>query len=202
MVQSFQFFRLHSVPSSLNDWTSKAHVPGSAQPRREEACVVCAVKDWLENRYPVTLFQTSTGTTSWAKFFFATGDEACEHEETDEEVNPTGREVDEDRHDAEQRSWWGGLGNLLGRQVQRSGSVCTTSHNSTIPSAKHLPGTKVICTSTSLVANGRPYSWDPKARTDSARSFCKRARGNRNSGCSTNCALACNSWPERPMYHL
>ena len=90
MVQSFQFFRLHSVPSSLNDWIGKAHVPGSAQPRREEACVVCAVKDWLENRYPVNLFQTSTGTTTWAKFFFAIGDEACEHEEAHEDNSAFG----------------------------------------------------------------------------------------------------------------
>ena len=51
MVQSFQFFRLHSVPSSFNDWTTKA--TQQAELRREEACAVCAVKDWLENRYPV-----------------------------------------------------------------------------------------------------------------------------------------------------
>jgi hypothetical protein len=69
MVQSFQFFRLHSVPSSCNDWTFKA--TETAKPRREEACAVCAVKDWLENRYPVRLFDASTSTTTWNKFFFA-----------------------------------------------------------------------------------------------------------------------------------
>jgi hypothetical protein len=55
MVQSFQFFRLHSVPGSCNEWTAKARE--EAQLRREEACAVCAVKDWLENRHPVYLFQ-------------------------------------------------------------------------------------------------------------------------------------------------
>ena len=59
MVQSFQFFRLHSVPGSCNDWTKKAMQ--NAVPRREEACVVCAVKDWLENRYEVYLFKAATG---------------------------------------------------------------------------------------------------------------------------------------------
>ena len=36
MVQGFQFFRLHSVPSSFNDWTMKA--TQKAEHRREEAC--------------------------------------------------------------------------------------------------------------------------------------------------------------------
>ena len=62
MVQSFHFFRLHSVPGSFNDWTTKA--TQHAELRREEACAVCAVKDWLENRYPVYLFQESTSTTT------------------------------------------------------------------------------------------------------------------------------------------
>ena len=52
MVQSFQFFRLHSVPSSCNDWTTKA--TQQAELRREEACAVCAVKDWLEIVIPCT----------------------------------------------------------------------------------------------------------------------------------------------------
>ena len=91
MVQSFQFFRLHSVASSCNDWTSKAS-SGSAQPRREEACAVCAVKDWLENRFEVHLFQESTGTTTWAKLFFATGDEECVPQE-DDDGNPNASEV-------------------------------------------------------------------------------------------------------------
>ena len=85
MVQSFQFFRLHSVPSSFNDWTTKAL--RTAEPRREEACAVCAVKDWLENRYPVHLFQTSTRTVTWAHFFYAAGDEESGHED-DEDGSP------------------------------------------------------------------------------------------------------------------
>ena len=55
MAQSFQFFRIHSVPSSCNDWTARA--AQKAELRREEACAVCAVKDCLEQLYEVYLFQ-------------------------------------------------------------------------------------------------------------------------------------------------
>ena len=82
MVQAFQFFRLHSVPSSCNDYTLKA--TKEAVPRREEACAVCAVRDWLENRYPVRLFSAASGTTTWKKFFFAVGEDANEDEEDDD----------------------------------------------------------------------------------------------------------------------
>jgi len=85
MVQSFQFFRLHSVPSSLNEWTHKA--TQEAKLRREEACAVCAVKDWLENRFPVHLFKEATGTTTWAKFFFAGGEDDGGHADPDEECS-------------------------------------------------------------------------------------------------------------------
>ena len=80
MVQGFQFFRLHSVPASCNDYTSKATQHAKAEPRREEACAVCAVKDWLENRYPVHLFNAGTRTTTWLKFFYATveDDDGCD----------------------------------------------------------------------------------------------------------------------------
>ena len=76
MVQSFQFFRLHSVPSSFNDYTLKA--TAQAVRRREEACAVCAVRDWLENRYPVRLFTTASRTTTWKKFFYGVADAANE----------------------------------------------------------------------------------------------------------------------------
>ena len=68
MVQSFQFFRMFSVPGSRNEWTTKAHE--RAEPRREEACVICAVKDWLENRHEVYLFKEATNTTTWSKHFY------------------------------------------------------------------------------------------------------------------------------------
>ena len=79
MVQAFQFFRLHSVPSSFNDYMLKAK--RKAVPRREEACAVCAVRDWLENRYPVRLFTAASGTTTWKKFFSPKGEDANEDEE-------------------------------------------------------------------------------------------------------------------------
>ena len=52
---------------------------------RRDGDIRKAVKDWLENRYVVNLFQTSTGTTSWAKFFSATRDEECVHEKADDD---------------------------------------------------------------------------------------------------------------------
>ena len=85
MVQNFQFFRKHSVPSSCNEWTHKA--TREAKPRREEACAVCAVKDWLENRFPVLLFTEATGTTTWSKFFFATGEDDGGHADPEEECS-------------------------------------------------------------------------------------------------------------------
>ena len=39
--------------------------------RREEACAICAVKDWLEHRYEVFLFQEGTRTTTWKQHFYA-----------------------------------------------------------------------------------------------------------------------------------
>ena len=45
-------------------------------PRREEACAVCACKDWLSNRYEVYLFKEATGVTTWApQFRFGGNDE-------------------------------------------------------------------------------------------------------------------------------
>ena len=42
-----------------------------AVPRREEDCAVCAVRDWLENRYPVRLVSAASGTTTWKNLGFA-----------------------------------------------------------------------------------------------------------------------------------
>ena len=112
MVQSFQFFRLHSVPSSINDWTHKAAL--NAKPRREEACAVCAVKDWLENRYPVFLFSEATGTTTWAKFFFATGEYHNEHANPEDDKEHTG---EDDNGHAQHRT----CGILL---VDENGTFC------------------------------------------------------------------------------
>ena len=92
-AQAFQFFRKHSVPSSWNEYTAKSHE--SAQPRREEACAVCAVKDWLENRYAVYLFQDGTNTTSWSRFFYGTHDEEKHEleEDGDDTRNDSGAQI-------------------------------------------------------------------------------------------------------------
>ena len=51
LAQSFQFFRFFCAPGTPNEWMSKTHE--SAVSRREEACAVCACKDWVKNRYEV-----------------------------------------------------------------------------------------------------------------------------------------------------
>ncbi len=58
--------------------------------RREEACAVCAVKDWLENRYPVYLFKEATGTTTWYKHFYVLEGEDVHDEQDDEEPKASG----------------------------------------------------------------------------------------------------------------
>ena len=55
ILQSFSFFQQHSVPGKPNDWTEDTYT--KAVPRREVACAVCAVKDWLEHRFSCYLFQ-------------------------------------------------------------------------------------------------------------------------------------------------
>ena len=89
MVQSFQFFRLHSVPASCSEWTHKA--TQEAELRREEACAICAVKDWLENRFRVYLFKEAAATTTWSNFFFAAGSDSSSQVDCDEETSfPSG----------------------------------------------------------------------------------------------------------------
>ena len=64
MIASHAFFARYSVPGSpTNDWTDRA--AEAAVPRRQEACVVCAVKDWVEKRFPVYLFAEPTSSATW-----------------------------------------------------------------------------------------------------------------------------------------
>ena len=54
LLQNFAYFQQHSVPGSANQWTDEAGC--NSRSRQEVACVVCAVKDWLEARFPCFLF--------------------------------------------------------------------------------------------------------------------------------------------------
>ena len=47
MIRNFSFFQSFSVPSSLNDWSRKTLT--HCQPRRLEACVICAVSNTNPN---------------------------------------------------------------------------------------------------------------------------------------------------------
>ena len=70
-LSNFTYHLTHSLPGD----------GGAAQPRRTEACAVCARKGWLESRYRAYLFKPST--------------DHCESMETDEEQCQDGAE-DED----------------------------------------------------------------------------------------------------------
>ena len=72
MIQSFAFFQTHSVPSSCNDWSSRTL--DAAVPRREEACAVCATKDFLENRFEAYMFDSSSSTTTLRKYWYVGSD--------------------------------------------------------------------------------------------------------------------------------
>ena len=63
MIGSHAFFARYSVPGSpWNDWAERA--AEAAVPRRRETCVVCAVKDWVEKRFPVYLFAEPTSSAT------------------------------------------------------------------------------------------------------------------------------------------
>ena len=66
MIQNHAFFSRYSIPgSNKNDWTDRF---AEAVPRRQEACVVCAVKDWVEKRFPVYIFAVPTSSTTWNQY--------------------------------------------------------------------------------------------------------------------------------------
>ena len=68
MIQSYRFFSCYSVPSSQNDWTSKTMA--TYRPRGERACAVCAVKDWIENRFQIFLFAEPDGEIPYGQFWY------------------------------------------------------------------------------------------------------------------------------------
>ena len=84
MAQSFQFFRFFCAPGSPNEWMSKTRE--HAVPRREEACAVCACKDWINNRFEAYLFKEATGVTTWSQhFYYGDNDEEIAVEQDEEE---------------------------------------------------------------------------------------------------------------------
>ena len=58
MLQSFSYFQQFCVPGKAPDWVDDVY--SKAIPRREVACCVCAVKDWIDNRFECFLFQEAT----------------------------------------------------------------------------------------------------------------------------------------------
>ena len=87
-VQGFTFFKINSVASSCNDYTMKA--TKEAVPRREEACAICARRNWLEKRHQVFLFEEGTRTTTWKQHTYPSGDEDPCYEDDEEGANTSG----------------------------------------------------------------------------------------------------------------
>ena len=57
LVQAASFFLAYSVPSTMCLGWRHPDSLTIARPRCEVSCVVCARKDWLENRFPVHLWK-------------------------------------------------------------------------------------------------------------------------------------------------
>ena len=66
-LHAHAFFSRHSVPCSLNDWSRRVNV---AQPRRQQACAIWPVKDWLERRLEIYLFATPGATSTKRELFY------------------------------------------------------------------------------------------------------------------------------------
>jgi hypothetical protein len=107
MAQSFQHFRSFCTPGTVNERMRKTHE--RAEPRREEACAVCACKDWLNNRYEVYLFKEATGETTWARHYGYEGNE---------------EEIGGEEHDENPRMGGGSHPTLSSLLLEESGAFC------------------------------------------------------------------------------
>ena len=66
LLQNHAFFTQFSCPGSgTNAWTNDLE---RAMPRKEEACICCARLDFVEHRYRVYPFQSSTESTNWKDY--------------------------------------------------------------------------------------------------------------------------------------
>ena len=64
MLESASFHLTYSVPGSFSLKNSHPEAFLKAKERAEVACVVCARKDWLENRFTVYLWREATGASN------------------------------------------------------------------------------------------------------------------------------------------
>ena len=67
ILQSATFHLTYSIPGSFSLKWSHPDPFNAAMVRSEVACVVCARKDWLENRFRVYLWRQATGSKSYAE---------------------------------------------------------------------------------------------------------------------------------------
>ena len=86
MLHSHAFFSRYSVPCSLNDWSRRT---SAAQPRRQKACAICAVKDWLERRVEIYLFAAPDAVTTKSELFY--GCDVPDNDEEDDTDSPKQR---------------------------------------------------------------------------------------------------------------
>ena len=73
IVQSATFILTSSVPGALSLHWNHPEAIAVAKVRREVACVVCARRDWLDNRFPVYLWREATDTRTLTELTHAAG---------------------------------------------------------------------------------------------------------------------------------
>ena len=83
MLSAHAFFHRFSIPNGINDYCKNID---KAVPRRMEACAICAVKDWIENRQEIYLFAKPTGRQHISSTLASGGTNIESHYE-DEEVD-------------------------------------------------------------------------------------------------------------------
>jgi len=84
MLHSHAFFSRYSVPCCLNDWSRRV---SAAQPRRQQACAICAIRDWLERRVEMYLFTAADGTTTKTNVFYGSNAFGGVHIDEEDEAN-------------------------------------------------------------------------------------------------------------------
>ena len=90
-VQSFAEHLCFSVAGSgENEWTHTEEP--RREVRREEACVVCARKDWLEHRYKVRLFAAPPAPGVGTEEEREGDSEGHGTESEEDDVDPAGKE--------------------------------------------------------------------------------------------------------------
>ena len=73
-MQAASFFLTYSVPSSMCFGWKHPNSFEVARPRCEVACVVCARKDWMENRFQAYMWKEATDSKTVGEYMDGPGE--------------------------------------------------------------------------------------------------------------------------------